>query len=233
MRLLVELYYRFVFLRRNPISRAVTALVGQPPVRSAAVWDSEYQLGVWNRLKDLSEQAHTAVVLSYIERLRPHAKILEIGCGEGEFARRLREAGYKAYTGIDISHLAIERSQRWSDERTVFLAANAEIYVPTKTFDVIVLNESIYYFREPVRTLERYALHLEQNGLFVISMFDAIHTRPVYRCLTDGFEILDETLVSNSRGAWRCLVMTPKRPVGEGEHLSAFNVVGPEARCRR
>jgi len=208
---LTWLYYRYIFLRGDVLERVVTALAGRPDVPTRGTWESEYEKGLWNRLYDMSEQAHNAVVLSYIAHLRPKSSILEIGCGEGTLLSRLRQIGYRTYTGLDISEFVIHRCQRFSDDKTAFRAANAESYTPSTIYDVIILNECIYYFQDPVGTIERYCRYLAKDGIFVISIFDSIRTRPICRRLKQTLSVVDETLVSNSKGTWHCLVLQDPR----------------------
>lgn len=214
MKGLTWFYYRYIFLRENPISRAVGALAGNPAVPSREVWESQYEKGQWTRLNDLSEQAHNGVVLSYIAYLRPEGSVLEIGCGEGTLLPRLKQIGFRRYTGIDISEVAIAKTMQFSDNKTTFVVGDAETYKPTGAFDVIVLNECIYYFVEPVNTLQRYASYLTAGGLFVISLFDKDRTRPIRRRLKSAFCLVDETVISNAKGTWYCLVVTPKESGG-------------------
>jgi SAM-dependent methyltransferase len=201
------LYYRYIFLRENRLARAIESVVGRPEVPSQQRWESEYENGSWGRLRDLTEQAHNGVVLSYIDHLRPEGSVLEIGCGEGILLRRLRQIGYRDYTGIDISEVVIARCQQLSDSKTRFVACDAENYVPGSAHDVIVLNECIYYFVEPVATLQRYASYLKPGGVFVLSLFDSLRSRPIRRRLKESFFLLDETRISNAKGTWYCLVL--------------------------
>ena len=97
--------------------------------------------GYWARLQGLSQQAHYAVVPSYIAHLRPESPVLEIGCEEGTLVRRLKQIGYRNYTGIDISEFAIGKPRQFNDRKTTFMVGAAKRYVPDATFDVIVLNE--------------------------------------------------------------------------------------------
>ncbi len=48
-----------------------------------------------------------------VERLRRYGaeKILDIGCGPGQFASLLADSGIRAYTGIDFSHVAVEMAK--------------------------------------------------------------------------------------------------------------------------
>lgn len=132
MKLPVRLYYRYVFLRENPVARAITALVGTPSVPSQQHWEAQYKDGRWNRLHDLCEQAHNAIVVAYVASRRPAGSILEVGCGEGTLVTRLQQVGYHSYTGIDISETAISSCRSYLDSKTSCFVADAETYVPNK-----------------------------------------------------------------------------------------------------
>lgn len=49
------------------------------------------------------------VIVDRVRRVRP-AKVLEVGCGVGQFARFLSEQGCATYTGFDFSAQAIEKA---------------------------------------------------------------------------------------------------------------------------
>jgi len=219
MKALSSLYYRYLFLRRNTVARALVSLIGRPKVPTKKMWDTQYANGHWERLKDLCEQAHGAVAASYVAYLKPNSSVLEIGCGEGILLPRLREIGYRAYTGIDISEFAIGKCRTMADEKTRFIVGDAEQYVPDTPVDVILLNESIYYFVEPIACLCRYAERLAPGGVFIVSMFDKERTRPIRRALKETFRVIDETIVSNSKGTWYCSVLGSERLNGESSAL--------------
>ena len=40
------------------------------------------------------------------------SKILDIGCGSGQFAEYLKDKGVKAYTGVDFSNIAITKAKK-------------------------------------------------------------------------------------------------------------------------
>jgi SAM-dependent methyltransferase len=203
-------YYRYIFLRENRIARTIASQLRKPKVPSRETWEAEYQSGSWGRLYDLSEQAHNAIVLSYVASLGTESSVLEIGCGEGILLRRLRQIGYRSYTGLDLSDVAIGRCLHFRDSKTSLIAGDAERYVPDGQFDAIVLNECIYYFAEPVATVQRYVEYLTPGGVFVISIFDSVRTRPILRRLKELFSLVDETAVSNSKGTWHCLMLSPR-----------------------
>lgn len=221
MEFLSRAYYKYVFLRRNPVARAISSLVPSPSVPSKDTWEKQYQQGYWDRLSDLSEQAHNAIVISYVAHLKPGGSILELGCGKGTLVERLKQVGYRSYTGIDISESAVNSCGKLVDEKTSFLVGDAENHVLQGSFDLILLNESVYYFIDPGKALKRYSQHLTQDGIFVISVFDKERTRSIREALKSAFDVIDETVVSNSKGTWYCFVLSPHP--SEREKASAGN----------
>jgi trans-aconitate methyltransferase len=182
-------------------------LIGEPSVPTQQEWENEYESGSWERLNALSERAHSAVVLSYVVSFRPASSILELGCGEGILFRDLQKFPYTQYIGVDISHYAIEQCLQFVDDKTMFIADNAETYRPASSFDVIILNESIYYFTEPINTMRRYANYLTKDGVFVLSIYDNLRTRPIRRALKEEFHLVDETAVKKTQGTWHCMAL--------------------------
>ena len=204
-----QLYYRYFFLRDGGVARAIESLVGGHSVPSRESWEAQYREGYWSRLNLGGEHGHYAVILSYAIQLRPDASVLDVGCGEGILWRLLKQFGYGRYAGIDISETAIRKCKSFAEEKTSFVACDAEDYVPDTTFDLIIFNESLYYFRDPMNALKRYARYLAPKGIFVISLFDFIRTRAIRRRVKEVFSLLDETVVSNSHGTWHCLALAP------------------------
>ena len=117
-------------------------------------------------------------------------------------APRARPLGYRRYHGIDLAQAAIDSAAPRADERTTFAAADAETYAPSGRFDVIVFNEVVYYFREPLATLQRYESALATEGAFVVSTFRSRRADAIARRLLGRYRLLEETTVSNRKGAW-------------------------------
>src|SRR5581483_3607115 len=74
-------------------------------------------------LPQFSEDAHHQVVAGYAHALKPNARLLDVGCGEGTLNAALRRFGYRRYLGIDISPVAIAKAQRLADADTAFMAS--------------------------------------------------------------------------------------------------------------
>lgn len=71
-------------------------------------------------------------------QIKKGAKILEIGCGDGEFTKRLVSIDAKI-TAIDITPLVVERGRKTIKNKNVrFLVDDAEtMSFPSNTFDIV------------------------------------------------------------------------------------------------
>lgn len=206
-----DVYYRVLFGHSFPGAKPLESLVhqwelgrrGDVPL-AASAWETQYEEGRWDFLGDSRELSRYSVLAGYILSVDGHPRVLDIGCGEGLLARRL-DASYSAYLGVDLSSIAIERAQsRLSDERTHFAVADAERYVPSAEFDVVVFNESLYYFSEPLEVFDRYARGVTPEGAIALSMFLSARTRALLRCLLKTHPVLDHTTIRNGKLAWEC-----------------------------
>lgn len=213
---LAKLYYRWIFGHAGALSRRIGASVsrwesrrgqGDAPA-SAATWDQQYNDGRWSLLAEDDELIRYAVLDGYARAINPEAAILDIGCGEGLLSRHL--TSYARYLGVDISEVAISSARSLEDVRTRFVASDASCFSPEETFDVIVFNESLYYFAEPLAVLEHYGEFVEAGGVFLISMFRTPRSAAIARLLEKRHPIISESRIGNRRGEWLCIVLRPK-----------------------
>jgi SAM-dependent methyltransferase len=217
------LYYRLLFGRRFPFSDRVARRIhawelatgrGDAPV-GKEVWESQYRGGGWEFMRRLDELARYSVIAGYLHHLKPGGSVLDVGCGEGLLADHLRPFGYSRYLGVDLSEAAIQQATSRVDERTAFTAADAEFYAPSERWDAVVFNECVYYFHDPIGTVQRYEAVLEDGGLFVVSTFRSRRADVIGRRLLARYRLLAETAVSNRKGTWVVRVFLPPLPLGE------------------
>lgn len=177
-------------------------------------WEREYRNETWKYMGALPELARYSVVVGYVQHLAPRGELLDLGCGEGILQGRLGHAGYARYVGVDISSVAIEAASRQADERTRFVCGDVASYEPDGLFDVIVLNEVLYYLSDPLSVLRRYQRFLKPGGAFVISMFVTAETRANWRVLDEHYDFIDQTTAANGRSgfAWDCRIARPRGP---------------------
>lgn len=218
-RLLHRLYYAGLFGRRLPAADRVAALVhrwetarrrGDIP-QPAAMWDEQYAAGRWDFLAGLDQLARYSVIAGYIHYLKPGAAVLDVGCGEGLLLRSYRPYGYGRYLGVDIAAQAIARLTALADERTRFVCADAETFQPDGQFDVIVFNESLYYFRDPLTTFARYSNFLKNDGILIVStFFGSPRAVSILKRLKERYALLDEVQIRHDKKlAMACSVFRP------------------------
>ena len=209
------LYYRLLFGRRFPFYERLAARVhawelatgrGDAPV-AKEVWEAQYGSGGWEFMRGLDEVARYSVIAGFLHHLKPGGSVLDVGSGEGLLADHLRPFGYARYLGVDLSEAAVRQADGRTDERTSFIAADAESYAPPGRWDAIVFNECVYYFKDPLGTVRRYEAFLEDGGVFIVSTFRSRRADVIVRRLLAGYRLLEETAVSNRKGTWVVRVM--------------------------
>ena len=101
--------------------------------------------------------------------------MLDLGCGEGTLLEQLPLAGGVTYVGVDLAQVAIDVAvTKIRDEsRERFVCADLCTFeTPAgSAFDVIVFNEVLYYFADPVSLVQRYRASLATGGLVIVSVF--------------------------------------------------------------
>lgn len=179
-------------------------------LQAAQAWDAQYAAGRWDFLAELSELARFSILAGYVCHLKPGAAVLDTGCGQGVLLRRLPEACYSKYVGLDVSQSAIAVAQRQPHERSAFLVADCEQYSPTELFDVIVFNEVLCCLRDPLGTVERYARSLSPGGLLLVSLCTAARgSATILRQLKRAYPVVDEVRVTHTgrKVSWVCVAL--------------------------
>jgi len=105
--------------------------------------------------------------------------------------------------GVDLSSSAIAGLVERQSERRSFFAADGEYYVPTEQFDVIIFNEVLYFFRDPLGAVERYASSLRSGGILLVSICTAFKGgTAILERLKEVYAVLDETRVTHADNQW-------------------------------
>jgi 2-polyprenyl-3-methyl-5-hydroxy-6-metoxy-1,4-benzoquinol methylase len=124
---------------------------------------------------------------------------LDVGCGEG-ILQELLSSQYSRYVGIDIAAEAIRRATLKQDEKTIFVTADASKYTPDEQFDIIIFNECLYYFEDPLSIMRRYERFLKEDGIFIVSMYILEKNLGIWRMLEAEYAVMDEVQVSHKSG---------------------------------
>lgn len=137
-------------------------------------------------LNDVLEQpALHAMLPSSLNDLR----ILDIGCGFGDFARKAISLGARSVTGIDISEsMLLEAARRTSSSEVhYFQMSIEELDLGDQRFDRAVSSLALHYVQDYPAALNRISNALEPNGSFVFSV-----EHPICTALEEQRWILDE-----------------------------------------
>lgn len=134
------------------------------------LWDTEFASGRWDCLENMAEDCLYPIVEKYAKR----GCILDLGCGPGATGNELSTDKYDFYTGVDISNVAIEKARVRTERnhrslKNEYYCSDIYSYTPTRTYDVIVLGDSIYYIPEKKigMMLRRYCEYLNMEGVFI------------------------------------------------------------------
>jgi len=99
----------------------------------------------------------------WVHRLRPGGRLLEIGCGEGDFLTAAKSLGYEVY-GVEADSGRARRASEWL-RRPVRCATLDELRPPANGFDVIYHCDLLSHFADPVQALRRMCELLSRNGI--------------------------------------------------------------------
>ena len=103
------------------------------------------------------------------------ARVLDIGCGQGNFVRYLNGLGYRDITAVDIDENAIASLKGLKGVKAKRLALGSEL--PTELrgpWDLIVAKQMIYYLdrREAASLVRSISQSLSKDGLLAIEVFN-------------------------------------------------------------
>jgi 2-polyprenyl-3-methyl-5-hydroxy-6-metoxy-1,4-benzoquinol methylase len=186
-------------------------LTGYRPKRvSAETWDQQYRSGQWDYLNRLDNLGGLVTVFGYCQYLAPKT-ILDVGCGEGLLAAKLKVLPYQHFVGIDISSEATAKAEKFrGDTRTKFVVCDADKFLPDIRFDVIIFNQCLYYMPDPVSTMRHYARFLTSFGRMIVSLYDAARSRATWSLILGHVDVEDSMTVIQSTGRTTTKVVRPK-----------------------
>ena len=141
-------------------------------ISPAEKWDAQYRAGRWDYLASLEQAPRYAVLAAWSHRLCRSPSVLDVGCGEGLLLEALRRGGDLRYYGIDFAPAAVERARLRivHGDREIVECISAEAFdVAAAAPDLVIFNESLNCFIEPVRLLERY-LNAVIDGFVLLSI---------------------------------------------------------------
>ena len=167
------------------------------------IWEAQFAEGVWNYLETEEEAAHYQEIVSMCSELPESSSLLDVGCGAGVLLKYLRlrlGTSRIRYSGIDISENAISQLRAFFPEVSCERHDPETASVPGQ-FDAIVFNESLYYFKNPMRLVHRLVQNnLNPGGILVVSMCEYGAHDQLWHRLERDFPLKAASAVTNGRG---------------------------------
>lgn len=177
----------------------------EPERWSTQRWDAAYRDGTVSYYGQLEELARYSVIVGYVGwfmATRPTgvARILDVGCGTGLLRDSLDGMAFSGYVGVDLSEAAIRDATAKAHPRSRFLVGDV-CALRLDRFDVVVLNEVLYYAPDASRFLRRIRALLEPHGVLVVSMWRHPGDRSLWRKVDNAFPLVDRVAIRNRRNA--------------------------------
>jgi trans-aconitate methyltransferase len=138
------------------------------------LWNFEYRHGRWSHLDGYDNSE----LIKLIEQSHSGGTMLDLGCGT---AANFTPPPAFSYLGVDISREAIRTADRRRRPNASYRIADISEYIPTGTYDVILMREVLHYLPLPVvrRVLDRMTDALTPDGIAVIHIRSTDIHRPV------------------------------------------------------
>jgi 2-polyprenyl-3-methyl-5-hydroxy-6-metoxy-1,4-benzoquinol methylase len=135
----------------------------------------EYYEKYWDRDTDVSDNDVTTperkqrLLQTLARHIKPGGRVLDLGCGGGQFAALLKKSGYDAM-GMDLSASAIEMAQR-NHPGVEYNVLNPDCTIPVENsvFDAVWSTEVIEHVLDVHGFLSEINRVLKPNGLLVLT----------------------------------------------------------------
>ena len=146
----------------------------------------------------ISETPYSAQEVA-LSLLRPGATVLDVGCGDGSFARGARELACTV-VGVDRSPAALDAM-----ESEGFECINADLeqvdlveLLGERTFDHVVLLDVLEHLRQPEELLTALSKVLTDDGEMIVSILNVTHLSVRLAMLQGRFNDAGDGLLDRS-----------------------------------
>ncbi len=145
-----------------------------------------------------------AVELVRLAKIRPEARVLEVGCGSGELLRRLA-AQARLAVGVDLSEegLQLARARIPDASCTLLVRAGAtDLPFEAASFDAVVAQHLLEHLPDPIEGIREWRRVLRPGGLLALVTPNALFPDPsLFHDSTHVSIQTPDTLVSTLQAA--------------------------------
>lgn len=156
-------------------ARAVLDLIKTPRYRGSEVYDDAdfYQTYLTKRAKGSSpNETLEEPIMDELIGNCAHQRILDLGCGDGRYGRKLLHAAAGHYHGVDGSKNMIESATTnlRGKQAELTQAMLEELDLPPATYDLVISRLALHYLEDLDSLLERVYDWLRPGGRFIFSV---------------------------------------------------------------
>ncbi len=213
---------RRVLARAVARGRDAGLLPYRPEHWSIEQWTTAYaggQLDYYGSLPELGRYSALVGYASwYAAATGRRPSVLDVGCGSGLLRERLEGSPLSSYVGVDLSEASIAMARAAGHARSEFLVGDISAMALGRRFDLVVLNEVLYYAEDAEGFLVGLRARLESGGLVLVSMWRHPGDQALWRSVAAAFPIIDRVEVRNSGNR-----VNPR-----GWHVAMCGVLGEE-----
>lgn len=126
---------------------------------------------LYDKYAEVQNKAASELVISL--KNQRFYRILELGCGTGNYTLLLRESFKDAQIkALDISEEMVNIAQsKLKNQNIDFVVADAEKVIPDRDLDLITSNACFQWFNDLEKSLQRYTESLRSGGKVCFSIF--------------------------------------------------------------
>jgi len=143
----------------------------------------EFYDAYWRQADDTFDLERLDLMAS---RVGPGENLLEVDCGPGVLASRMRERGAQV-TGTDLSIVAVERARNKGIPAQQVDVDTQPLPFADASFDTVVSNSMMEHRVFPERTLDECARVLKPGGKFIVCLPNMAHWLCRWWVLTGRF----------------------------------------------
>ena len=152
----------FMFLKQQPSDEVLEEIYNEEYFLGAQTPEGEKAV---SDMKRATAKLYLNQLVEYCGSTR--GKLLEIGCGSGDFLTLAKETGFDV-TGIEISRHAVDTANRQLGDEHV-RCGTLETVLPGEQFDYCTLFDTIEHTRNPLRLLRKIHETLKPGGILFLS----------------------------------------------------------------
>lgn len=176
------------------------------------VWNDMYEMKYEDKMNSSEQSDRYIEIANVINRLEiSNPDILDVGSGNGTLVGYIDKNNFNTFTGIDISKKAVEiGNEKYSDNPNINFLETGIFKFSGYKFDIIIFNESLYYFRinEIENVISKTMDLLNEDGTLIISMSQSLKSYLIRRKLDKILKPESDKLIYsvNSGNKWRIRV---------------------------